>query len=132
MHELLLAQGILQAALDEVQKVGGKRIREIHAKVRRSSHHTEDASSLEFCLGAVTKGTIAEGAEMRIEFIPSTLRCKECDFTFLAQGSTLVCPRCKGRKLEDLDTDEVYLEDIHMEQLNEAIMAISVNRDNAF
>ncbi len=115
MHELSLAQSILQAALDEAQTVSAKRIKGIHAKVRQSSHHIEDTSSLEFCLEAVTKGTIAEGAEMRIEFIPSTLRCKECDFTFPAQGSMLVCPRCRGGKLEELDAEEVYLEDIHVE-----------------
>ncbi len=115
MHELSLAQSILETALVEAQRAGGKHIRGIHAKVRNSSHHIEDTSSLEFCLEAVTKGTVAEGAEIRIEFIPSTLRCKECDFTFLAQASALVCPRCRGGKLEELDAEEVYLEDIQVE-----------------
>ena len=115
MHELSLAQSILETALAEAKRVGSKRIRGIHAKVVGSSHHIEDTSSLEFCLEAVTKGTIAEGAEMRIEFIPSTLRCKKCDFTFPAQGSTLVCPRCRGGKLEELDAEQICLESVYTE-----------------
>lgn len=109
MHELSLAQGILQAVLEEAQKAGGKRIKKIHAKVRESIHHMEDYS-LETCLEAIAKGTIAEGAEIGIELIPPTLRCKECDFTFLAQENTLVCPRCRSGKLEELDAEEINLE----------------------
>jgi len=109
MHELSLVQGILQAALDEAQKVGGKRIREIHAKVRESGHPME-AYSLQILLETIAKNTIAEGATIRIEVIPLTLRCKECDFTFLAQSSTLVCPHCRSGKLEELDAEELDLE----------------------
>lgn len=62
MHELSLAQDILQAVLNEAVKAGGKRVKEIHAKVRESIHHMEDYS-LETCLETLTKDTIAEGAE---------------------------------------------------------------------
>ena len=112
MHELSIAQSILQAALDEARRVGGKRIRQIHATVREPSHHIEDPSSLEFCLQAIAEGTIAEGAEIGIELIPPTLRCKECDFNFLAEGSILFCPRCRGGKLEELDAEEIRLENM--------------------
>ena len=109
MHELSLAQDILQAALTEAKKAGGRRIKEIHVKVRESIHHTEDYS-LETCLEAIAKGTIAEGAEMKIVVVSPTLRCKECDFTFLAQESTLICPHCRSGELEELDAEEIDLE----------------------
>ena len=109
MHELSLVQGILQAALDEAEKASGRRIKEIHAKVRESGHHME-AYSLQTLLEVIAKGTIAEGAEMKIVVVPPTLRCKECDFTFLAQANTLVCPHCRSGKLEELDAEESDLE----------------------
>jgi len=109
MHELSLAQEILKAVLDEAEKAGSKRIKEIHARVRESIHHMEDGS-LETCLEAIAKGTIAEGAEIGIKLIPPTLRCQECDFTFSAQESTLVCPHCRSGKLEELDAEEIDLE----------------------
>jgi hydrogenase nickel incorporation protein HypA/HybF len=113
MHELSIAQSILRAALNEAQRSGGKHIREIRAKVKGSHHHIEDTSSLKFCLEAMTKGTIAEGARMTIELTPSTLRCRKCDFTFLAQGNALVCPRCMSGKLEELGTEEICFETVY-------------------
>ena len=56
------------------------------------------------------KGTAAEGAQMRIEVIAPTLRCKECDTTFLGHGSTLFCPQCLGGRLEELDAEKIDLE----------------------
>ena len=110
MHELSLAQDILRAVLKGVGKAGGgKRIKEIHVRLRESVHHMEN-SSLETCLEVVTKGTIAEGAVMKTELIPPTLRCQECDFTFLAEEGALVCPRCRSGKLEELDADKIDLE----------------------
>lgn len=114
MHELSIAQVIVKTALKEASKVGAKRICQIHAKVSESANHIEEASSLLFCLEAVAKGTIAEGAEMKVELMPPTLRCKECDFTFTAQGGVLVCPRCKSGNLEGID-DEICLESIQVE-----------------
>lgn len=109
MHELSLAQDILKAVLNEAEKAGGKRIREINVRVRESVHHMEDGS-LDTCLEAIAKGTAAEGAEIVIGLLPPTLRCKECDFTFSAQESTLFCPHCRSAKLEELDAEEIELE----------------------
>jgi hydrogenase nickel incorporation protein HypA/HybF len=109
VHELSIVQGILQAALDEAKRGGGKRIREIHARVRESGHPME-ASSLQSLLETLAKGTMAEEAEIKIEVISPTLRCKECDATFLAQGGTLFCPHCQSGRLELLDAEEIDLE----------------------
>ena len=109
MHELSLVQGILQAALDEAKRVDGRRIEEIDATVRESGHPME-ADALQTLLELIAKGTIAEGAKMRITVVPPTLRCKECDFTFPAQSHTLLCPHCRSGKLEELDADKIDLE----------------------
>ncbi|MFC2007395.1 hydrogenase maturation nickel metallochaperone HypA [Chloroflexota bacterium] len=109
MHELSLVQDILQASLDEAGKAGNKRIRQIHARVRESGYPME-ANSLQALLETIAKGTVAEGAEMEIELIPPTLRCKECDFNFLYQANTLVCPQCRSSKLEELENEEIDLE----------------------
>ena len=109
MHEISLVQSILKAALDEAQKAEGKRISKIHARIRESGHPME-ASALESLLEMLAKGTAAEGAKMHIEVIPPTLRCKDCATTFLAKGSTLLCPNCQSTKLEMLDAEETDLE----------------------
>ncbi len=110
MHELSLAQNILQTSLDEAQRAGGKHIKAIHVKVTKPSYHSEDVSEMEFCLEVVAKDTPAEGAEMKVEFIPSMLNCQECGFSFPAEAITLVCPRCQGGKLKEVVTEENRLE----------------------
>ena len=109
MHELSLMQDILKAALDEAKKADSKRIAEIHARVRESGHPME-ADALQSMLETLAKGTIAEGAKMRVTVIPPTLRCKECGATFSAQDHTLLCLHCKSAKLEELDADKIDLE----------------------
>ena len=109
MHELSLVQGILQAVLNEAKRADGRRIKEIHATVRESGHPME-ADALQTLLEMIAKGTIAEGAEMRITAIPPTLRCKECDFTFPVQGQALLCPQCRSGRLEELDAEKIDLE----------------------
>ena len=113
MHEISLIQSILQAALDEAKQAGCNQIKGIHAKVRESIHPMKP-DHLQELLELMAKDTIAEGAEMKIEVVPPTLRCKECGFTFLPQGNTLFCPQCKGGKLEEIDAEEVSLENIVM------------------
>ena len=65
MHELSIAQSILQAALTEAEKHNGKRIKAIGVKVGDDAFM--EADSLQFCLEAETKGTIAEGARIEIK-----------------------------------------------------------------
>ena len=109
MHELSLIQGILEAAIDEAEKVDGRRITEIHARVRESGHPME-AASLQSLLEMLAKGTIAEEAEIEIEVLSPAIKCKECDSTFLGKGGALFCPHCQSNKMEELDADKVDLE----------------------
>lgn len=65
MHEFSIAQGILETALTEAEKNNGKRICALRVKLGRASHI--EPNSLEFCLRAVAKGTIAENARVEIK-----------------------------------------------------------------
>ncbi len=70
MHSLAMAQSIMQAALSEAEKHEAKRIKEISVKV--GEHTFMESDSLQFCLEALSKGTIAEGAQIGIELIGET------------------------------------------------------------
>jgi hydrogenase nickel incorporation protein HypA/HybF len=109
MHELSILQGVLKAALDGAGKRGAGRIEEIRATVREAGHPME-ASSLQSLLEMLAKGTIAEGARMRITVIPPALRCKDCGLPVAGQGNPLFCPHCRSGKLEAIDAEEIDLE----------------------
>ncbi|MFC1916799.1 hydrogenase maturation nickel metallochaperone HypA [Chloroflexota bacterium] len=105
MHELSLVHNILEAALEESRKANDRRIKRINATLREHGHPM-DSDSLESLLETLARGTAAEGAEMKINVIHPTLRCKECGFSF-AQGGTLICPQCRNGNLEDVDGEEI-------------------------
>lgn len=67
MHSLAMAQDILQAVLDEAQKYQGKRIKAI--SVKGGAETFMESDSLQFCLEAAAKGTIAEGAQIEIGLV---------------------------------------------------------------
>ena len=108
MHELSLVQSILQAALNEAEKAGGKHIEEIRAKVRESGHPME-AGSLQALLEMIAKGTIAQEAKISIEVISPTLKCKECDFIFINRPL---------RKTKRADIEGQYFKEIRFGRLN--------------
>jgi len=65
MHNLAMAQDILEAALIEAEKYNGKRIKVISVKI--GDETLMESDSLQFCLEAMAKGTIAEGAQIEIK-----------------------------------------------------------------
>ena len=65
MHSLAMAENILQAVLKEAEKHDGKCIKAIDIKIGEDDF--KEADSLQFCLEAMAKGTIAEGAHVEIE-----------------------------------------------------------------
>ncbi|MFH0913948.1 MAG: hydrogenase maturation nickel metallochaperone HypA [Chloroflexota bacterium] len=106
MHELSLAQSLLARVLEEARKQDSGRVKAIYARIGEGSHPME-ADSLRDCLEMVSQGTIAEGAELKLEILPSTLKCQGCGFTFSAREGVLVCPCCKSGRLEELDSEEL-------------------------
>ena len=70
MHSLAMAQDILRAALTEAQKHDAKRIKAIGVRIGNETFMESD--SLQFCLEAAAKGTIAEGARIDIRLVGIT------------------------------------------------------------
>lgn len=65
MHSLSMAESILQAALKEAEKRESNCIKAL--SVRIGDEHFVESDSIQFCLEAMAKGTIAEGARIDIE-----------------------------------------------------------------
>ena len=110
MHEFSIAQNILETALTEAEKHNGKRICALGVKLGRASHI--EPESLEFCLKAVAKGTIAEQAKIKIKPLELTVKCRECGHIFSVQGNGLSCTSCGSENLEVLTGSEVFLESL--------------------
>ena len=104
MHSLAMAQNILEAALGEAEKRKAKYIKAINVKI--GNEHFTESDSIQFCLEAVTKGTIAEGARIEIEPVSTTAKCEKCGLVFSVEAHLPVCPRCGDNNPEILTSEE--------------------------
>lgn len=67
MHSLVMAENILKVALAEAGDQKGSRIKTIN--IRIAEENFTESDSLQFCLEEMARGTIAEGANVKIELV---------------------------------------------------------------
>ena len=68
MHEMAIAEGVLDIALDYAKQNDAKCIREIGLLIGDMSGVVVD--SLTFSFDMIAKGTLAEGAEIKVKHVP--------------------------------------------------------------
>lgn len=114
MHEVSIAQGLLEIAINSCTKEGYEGIESIRVKIGKASGVMPD--SLLFAFEAIKIGTIAEKAVLTIDEIPVGGFCKKCNSNFTVEDAYVIaCPLCgnisfqleTGREL-NIDEMEVY------------------------
>ena len=113
MHGFAIAESIIRTALMEAEKHQGKSISVLCIKLGKSDHF--EPESLELCLKAAAKGTIAENAKIEITPLEPMVRCRKCGNKFTLQSQESVCPGCRDGKLEVLTDSEVLLDSIELD-----------------
>ncbi|HID91473.1 TPA: hydrogenase maturation nickel metallochaperone HypA, partial [Candidatus Bathyarchaeota archaeon] len=78
LHELSTALSILRTAVAVAKRRGADRVEEIDVKVGKLA--CIDARQLAFAFGIASRGTIAEGAKLRIVEEEARVRCPECGY----------------------------------------------------
>ncbi|MHC1727348.1 MAG: hydrogenase maturation nickel metallochaperone HypA [Syntrophobacteraceae bacterium] len=92
MHELSIAQSLLEIIADESQKHGLQRVNKV--KLQIGAFASVVPESLTFCFELVSRDTVAAGAVVEIETVGIVARCDKCDSTFDVRDQVFVCPRC--------------------------------------
>ena len=94
MHEMTIATSLVELACDQAAKVGAAGVAEINI---RMGTLRGIARSLYFCFGSATRGTLCEGATLRIDEVPLTVRCDQCNAVKTpAALYNFRCPDCGG------------------------------------
>ncbi len=113
MHEYPFVQSILQITLEHAKKAGAKRVLALHLVIGQMSSIVDD--SVQFYWDILSKGTIAEGAELHFHRIPVVYRCWDCGHTYQLDGEHLACPQCGSLRVQLVQGDEFRLESIEVE-----------------
>ena len=95
MHELSIAQHIIEIISGQCRKSGYSRIESVNLRIGRASGIMSDA--LLFAFDAIKVDTMARDAALHIEEVPVTGLCRDCGSSFIVEEEyILFCPQCKG------------------------------------
>ncbi len=97
MHEVSLAQSIVEMVAERARSEGARVVRRIGIAVGALGHVEPEA--LVFCLHSAARGTALEGAAFDLTTPPGQAFCFDCggEVTIAARG--LPCPECGGHAL---------------------------------
>jgi len=112
MHELSIAQNIIEIISEQCVKNGHSRIESVNLRIGRASGIMSDA--LIFAFDAIKADTIAHGAVMHIMEVPVSGHCNDCSGDFIVEEVYILsCPLCggssfrvvAGREMDIIDMD---------------------------
>jgi hydrogenase nickel incorporation protein HypA/HybF len=114
VHELSLSSAILETTLRHAE---GRPVRSVQMQI--GALRQVVPASLDFYFGIVTRGTLADGAELEVEYRPALLRCAECCREWEPELPLFRCPGCGELEIETLSGDEFEIESIVVEETEE-------------
>lgn len=112
MHEMSLAEGVLQLVEDTARRENAIRVNLVVLEIGRLS--SVEPEALEFCFEAVTHGSIAQGAALEIIAVPGAGRCMLCAETVPLQERYGACPKCGSHQVEATGGTEMRVKEIEI------------------
>lgn len=113
MHELSITQNMFDLVMEESRKAGATNIKAINVVIGEMTGVVGDCVS--FYLELLSKGTIAEGAVLKVRNVPVRARCRDCKKEFTVQDLQWICPVCGGVALDITGGRELSVESIEVE-----------------
>ena len=98
MHELPVIESILKVALKHAQKNDVQKITAIYLQVGELSDLQDEWMQRYF--DYLSKDSIAEGAQLKIDRVPVVMQCEDCAISFqvdIKKIDEIVCPECNGK-----------------------------------
>ena len=113
MHELSLAQNIIETIELNVPKDELSNVRQVILKVGEFSGVVAD--SLKFSYEVITTGTEIQNSELKIENIPFSLKCNSCGSITTNSFGLRECAECSVTDTEVLTGEELVISEIVLE-----------------
>ena len=114
MHELSLAQSIVDLIQEHVPPERLAAVRVVHVDIGRLSGVVAD--SLDFCFTALVEGTLLQDSSLALNTIPLRLACRDCRDTFDSERDIFHCPSCDGSRTTVVSGMELRVAEIELEE----------------
>jgi hydrogenase nickel incorporation protein HypA/HybF len=113
MHELSIAENILQIVGDSLSASGGGRLKSVKLRIGELVGVIPD--SLEFCFTAITRGTPMEDAKLEIERTRIVAHCADCGADSAVEGLMFSCPACGSVDMNVISGNELQVVEIEVD-----------------
>ena len=113
LHELSLTQNIVELAIENAAREDAKKILSITLEIGALAGVVAEA--VEFAFDVCSKGTLAEGADLRILHIAGIGQCLDCRKEAEIETLTHVCPHCGSLALETLQGCEMKFTEMEID-----------------
>ena len=113
MHEMSLAESVLQIVEDAARTQNFRRVRTVVLEIGALAAVEPDA--MRFCFDAVMHGSIAEGARLEILDKPGEGWCVKCNKAVLLCERFGLCPECGSAHVEITGGNEMRVKDLEVE-----------------
>ncbi len=97
MHEMSLAENMLDIIEQQAHSRGFRRVHTVVLEIGALA--AVEPEAMRFCFDAVTRGTIAEGAQLEIIEAPGQGWCVGCANTVQLAERYGLCPECGGTQV---------------------------------
>lgn len=113
MHETAIVEDMFRIIDQVAQENQLKRIDKVNFSIGKMMQIVPDL--FYFAFDAAKEDTIAEKAEVDLEFIPVKMKCKKCGHEFLVEDNVFYCPQCQSSKLDLIQGKELIIKSIEGE-----------------
>jgi hydrogenase nickel incorporation protein HypA/HybF len=113
MHEMSIAQSLIEILAEEMEKHGARTLRTVHLKIGQLSAIVPEA--LSFCFQVISEGTEMAGANLVMDIVPLQGYCPGCDKGFEIKDYHFACPLCGGTNIETIAGQDLAIVDMEVE-----------------
>lgn len=121
MHEMGIANSILEAVTTEVRHHPGSKASKVGVRIGELA--AIDVDSLRFCFYALSRDTDLEGLQLQIEVCPRRHHCDPCGKTFDVHDYDFACPKCGSMQTKYVSGDELELSYLEVEENEPSALA---------
>lgn len=114
MHELSIAQSVLEAVQAEAARHPGSK--PVKVSLRIGELAAVDPDALQFSFEALTHESDLEGLQLDIEFCPRRHRCLDCGTEFNVEDFDFRCSKCQSTRNECISGDQLDMKYLELEE----------------
>ncbi|PEG32919.1 hydrogenase expression protein HupH [Mycolicibacterium agri] len=95
--------------------LGSTLVRTVNVRVGAMRQIVPD--TLVYCWSLVTEDSELQGAQLCVEQVPATIRCRICGHEHVLDAPIMLCPSCKSANVTLVSGDEFLVTSLELEEV---------------